>query len=117
MPFVTVDLALRTGGVRRVIELGDGQVSDRKPPSNLTVLDAALHALRLASPEATREPHCAQETVVACVTGVRTARPAFAAFWASCASGLQAKDGETSALARGERRLSGTTVLRRSLRR
>lgn len=29
LPFVTVDLALRTDGVWRVIELGDGQVSDR----------------------------------------------------------------------------------------
>ncbi|RGC65486.1 hypothetical protein C5N14_28190 [Micromonospora sp. MW-13] len=34
LPFVTVDLALRTEGVWRVIELGDGQVSDRQPPSN-----------------------------------------------------------------------------------
>ncbi len=29
LPFVTVDLALRTDGAWRVIELGDGQVSDR----------------------------------------------------------------------------------------
>jgi hypothetical protein len=29
LPFVTVDLALRADGVWRVIELGDGQVSDR----------------------------------------------------------------------------------------
>ncbi|MGI5522499.1 ATP-grasp domain-containing protein [Micromonospora sp. CA-259024] len=29
LPFVIVDLALRTDGVWRVIELGDGQVSDR----------------------------------------------------------------------------------------
>jgi hypothetical protein len=29
LPFVTVDLALRTDGVWRVIEVGDGQVSDR----------------------------------------------------------------------------------------
>ncbi|MEV4139653.1 ATP-grasp domain-containing protein [Dactylosporangium sp. NPDC049742] len=29
LPFVTVDLALRSDGVWRVIELGDGQVSDR----------------------------------------------------------------------------------------
>ncbi|MFI6761859.1 ATP-grasp domain-containing protein [Micromonospora sp. NPDC050417] len=29
LPFVTVDLALRTDGVWRVVELGDGQVSDR----------------------------------------------------------------------------------------
>ncbi len=38
LPFVTVDLALREDGVWRVIELGDGQVSDRprtSPPENL----------------------------------------------------------------------------------
>ena len=29
LPFVTVDLALRDDGTWRVIELGDGQVSDR----------------------------------------------------------------------------------------
>jgi hypothetical protein len=29
LPFVTVDLALRRDGVWRVVELGDGQVSDR----------------------------------------------------------------------------------------
>jgi hypothetical protein len=29
LPFVTVDLALREDGVWRVVELGDGQVSDR----------------------------------------------------------------------------------------
>lgn len=29
LPFVTVDLALRSDGVWRVVELGDGQVSDR----------------------------------------------------------------------------------------
>jgi hypothetical protein len=29
LPFVTVDLARRDDGVWRVIELGDGQVSDR----------------------------------------------------------------------------------------
>ncbi|MEU7650807.1 ATP-grasp domain-containing protein [Micromonospora taraxaci] len=29
LPFVTVDLALRTDGVWRVIDLGDGQVSGR----------------------------------------------------------------------------------------
>jgi hypothetical protein len=29
LPFVTADLALRDDGVWRVIELGDGQVSDR----------------------------------------------------------------------------------------
>ena len=34
LPFVTVDLALRADGAWRVIELGDGQVSDRPPPSS-----------------------------------------------------------------------------------
>jgi hypothetical protein len=29
LPFVTVDLARRTDGTSRIIELGDGQVSDR----------------------------------------------------------------------------------------
>jgi hypothetical protein len=29
LPFVTVDLALRADGVWRVVEVGDGQVSDR----------------------------------------------------------------------------------------
>ncbi|MFE9207614.1 ATP-grasp domain-containing protein [Micromonospora sp. NPDC007230] len=29
LPFVSVDLALRADGVWRVVELGDGQVSDR----------------------------------------------------------------------------------------
>ena len=29
LPFATVDLALRSDGAWRVIELGDGQVSDR----------------------------------------------------------------------------------------
>ena len=49
LPFVTVDLALRDDGVWRVIELGDGQVSDR--PSNLPALElvralcSARHAL------------------------------------------------------------------------
>jgi hypothetical protein len=38
LPFVTVDLARRVNGVWRVIELGDGQVSDRPvtiPPEQL----------------------------------------------------------------------------------
>ncbi|MGK5517729.1 ATP-grasp domain-containing protein [Micromonospora sp. URMC 107] len=38
LPFVTVDLALRADGVWRIVELGDGQVSDR--PS--TIEPAAL---------------------------------------------------------------------------
>lgn len=42
LPFVTVDLALRTDGVWRVIELGDGQVSDRpttiEPQTMITAL-------------------------------------------------------------------------------
>jgi hypothetical protein len=44
LPFVTVDLALRTDGVWRVIELGDGQVSDRpttiEPQTMITALVA-----------------------------------------------------------------------------
>ena len=38
LPFVTVDLVLRTDGTWRVVELGDGQVSDRPdnaPPADL----------------------------------------------------------------------------------
>ncbi|MFF4875473.1 ATP-grasp domain-containing protein [Micromonospora sp. NPDC000668] len=42
LPFVTVDLALRTDGVWRVVELGDGQVSDRpttiEPQTMITAL-------------------------------------------------------------------------------
>ncbi|MGK5672000.1 ATP-grasp domain-containing protein [Micromonospora sp. URMC 106] len=38
LPFVTVDLALRADGVWRIVELGDGQVSDRP----VTVAPAAL---------------------------------------------------------------------------
>ncbi|MFG1654377.1 ATP-grasp domain-containing protein [Micromonospora sp. NPDC049275] len=37
LPFVTVDLARRTDGVWRVVELGDGQVSDR--PANVAPED------------------------------------------------------------------------------
>jgi hypothetical protein len=44
LPFVTVDLARRTDGMWRVIELGDGQVSDR-PTS--TPADAFVAALGL----------------------------------------------------------------------
>jgi hypothetical protein len=42
LPFVTVDLALRTDGVQRVIELGDGQVSDRPAGTPAAALIAAL---------------------------------------------------------------------------
>jgi hypothetical protein len=41
LPFVTVDLALRADGTWRVVELGDGQVSDRPsttPPDDLISL-------------------------------------------------------------------------------
>jgi len=42
LPFVTVDLARRTDGVWRVVELGDGQVSDRpastSPEDLITIL-------------------------------------------------------------------------------
>jgi hypothetical protein len=43
LPFVTVDLARRTDGQWRVIELGDGQVSDRPPAITADALIAALH--------------------------------------------------------------------------
>jgi ATP-grasp domain, R2K clade family 3 len=43
LPFVTVDLALRADGVWRVVELGDGQVSDR--PAAITP-SALIDALR-----------------------------------------------------------------------
>lgn len=42
LPFVTVDLALRTDGVWRVVELGDGQVSDRPVKTSPAALIAAL---------------------------------------------------------------------------
>jgi hypothetical protein len=41
LPFVTVDLARRTDGVWRIVELGDGQVSDRPasvPPEDLITI-------------------------------------------------------------------------------
>lgn len=53
LPFVTVDLAGRTDGVWRVIELGDGQVSDRPattPPEDL--IDVAVS--HPASPTSSR---------------------------------------------------------------
>jgi hypothetical protein len=43
-PFVTVDLALREDGVWRVIEVGDGQVSDRPVTSDPAALLRALAA-------------------------------------------------------------------------
>ncbi|MFK4246088.1 ATP-grasp domain-containing protein [Micromonospora chokoriensis] len=43
LPFVTVDLALREDGVWRVIELGDGQVSDRPNTiASQTMIDILL---------------------------------------------------------------------------
>ncbi len=42
LPFVTVDLALRADGRWRVVELGDGQVSDR---STSTAAEAFVQAL------------------------------------------------------------------------
>jgi hypothetical protein len=45
LPFVTVDLALREDGVWRVVELGDGQVSDRP---RATPADSFLRALSFA---------------------------------------------------------------------
>ncbi len=42
LPFATVDLALRGDGVWRVIELGDGQVSDRPSSTDPAVFVAAI---------------------------------------------------------------------------
>lgn len=47
LPFVTVDLALRTDGVWRIVEIGDGQVSDRPVT---TRPEALITALRIDSP-------------------------------------------------------------------
>jgi hypothetical protein len=44
LPFVTVDLALRADGVWRVIELGDGQVSDRPASLKPSAMIAAILA-------------------------------------------------------------------------
>jgi hypothetical protein len=44
LPFVTVDLALRADGVWRVVEAGDGQVSDRPASTAPETLVAALSA-------------------------------------------------------------------------
>jgi hypothetical protein len=46
LPFVTVDLALRADGIWRVVELGDGQVSDRPT----TIHPAAMITALLADP-------------------------------------------------------------------
>lgn len=43
LPFVTVDLARREDGAWRVVELGDGQVSDRPTTMDPDLLVAALH--------------------------------------------------------------------------
>ncbi|MFD0745149.1 ATP-grasp domain-containing protein [Phytohabitans flavus] len=40
--FVTVDLARRSDGAWRVVELGDGQVSDRPPALSAGALVAAV---------------------------------------------------------------------------
>ncbi len=42
LPFVTVDLALRTDGQWRVVEIGDGQVSDYPATAPADALIAAL---------------------------------------------------------------------------
>lgn len=47
LPFVTVDVAVRSDGVWRVIELGDGQVSDR--PAT-TAPEALITALCMSAP-------------------------------------------------------------------
>jgi hypothetical protein len=47
LPFVTVDLALRADGIRRVAELGDGQVSDHPTTLAPQALIAAVADLTL----------------------------------------------------------------------
>jgi hypothetical protein len=42
LPFVTTDLAMRDDGVWRVIELGDGQVSDRPTTTGAGAFIAAI---------------------------------------------------------------------------
>ena len=42
LPFVTADLVLRADGVWRVVELGDGQVSDRPSSTAPTAFVAAI---------------------------------------------------------------------------
>lgn len=42
LPFVTADLALRADGVWRVVEVGDGQVSDRPVSIAPAAMIAAL---------------------------------------------------------------------------
>ncbi|WP_446214640.1 ATP-grasp domain-containing protein [Micromonospora sp. IBSANI012] len=44
LPFITVDLALRADGVWRVIDIGDGQVSDRPATTEPSKLITALLA-------------------------------------------------------------------------
>ncbi|MFE9694322.1 hypothetical protein [Micromonospora sp. NPDC005806] len=111
-PYLQLIASLPEGGQRRLLATaGDAPSTDaqggpwRKTAdqipgarlftvgSLLTVLDAALHALRPASPEAARAAILAalrhQETFAAVATWVRAARPAFAAFWASYTSGFQ----------------------------
>ncbi|MGN9809953.1 ATP-grasp domain-containing protein [Micromonospora sp. BQ11] len=46
LPFVTVDLAQRDDGLWRVVELGDGQVSDRPTTISPHAFVAALLAGR-----------------------------------------------------------------------
>ena len=48
LPFVTVDVVLRDDGVWRVVELGDGQVSDRPTSTAAEDLLAALSPARAA---------------------------------------------------------------------
>ncbi|MEU8265469.1 ATP-grasp domain-containing protein [Micromonospora sp. NPDC048999] len=47
LPFITVDLALRADGIWRVIEIGDGQVSDRPTTTEPSKLITALLARTL----------------------------------------------------------------------
>lgn len=50
-PFVTTDLALRSDGVWRVIEVGDGQVSDLPATQDPAPLMRALAAVDLVTPD------------------------------------------------------------------
>jgi hypothetical protein len=58
LPFVTVDIAQRADGVRRVVELGDGQVSDRpdtmSPDTLLTAIASPAGRLPRTRPGAWR---------------------------------------------------------------
>lgn len=54
--FVSTDVALRTDGVWRVVEVGDGQVSDQPRGSDPGRLVTALVCARMPSGMATGDP-------------------------------------------------------------